>query len=304
MVDVSIIFVNYHGASLTKAAIESVIEKSSGFSYEIIVVDNSQSKEEIEALTRISKDVKVIDSHSNLGFGKANNLGVEHSNGKYVYFLNNDTLLINNAINELKVFLDEHKDVGIVGSNLFTKDSNPNHSFIKHEKNLAFEKKTNSLWYSFKSKFSKKRKDFNYSNKPLELEGYVCGASLMMSKEDFKKLGGFDNDIFMYAEESLLCYRLKHELKKKIYNVPSSKIIHLEGGSTKGENVGHIKMMVDGNFIYFKKIYGEETAIKYLEYFTKMYAKKAKLSKNKDKKESFKLRSDVYKEKYLKEAQK
>lgn len=229
--DVSIIFVNYKTSSLVHDAIHSVKEHSSDFSYEIIVVDNSESEEEFNKLNDLeSDDVHLIDAKSNLGFGKANNLGSKIAQGNYLFFLNTDTLLMNNAIYELKKFLDEHDDVGIVGSNLYTKDGKPNSSYYLLEKNIKNENKVSEFHTKIKKILSRKRPDFNYSEKPLKINGYVVGAALMIRKSLFDTLGGFDKDIFMYAEESLLCYRSIHEKEFKIYNVPSSKIVHFEGG--------------------------------------------------------------------------
>ena len=289
-IDVSIIFVNYKTAYLVKDVIASIKEKSQGFSYELIVVDNSQDETEYQKLLE-NKEATIIDAKGNLGFGKANNLGAKAAKGKYLYFLNTDTLLMNNAIYELKKFLDEHNDVSIVGSNLYSKEGKPNHSFVPFEKNIRNEKKLNSIRVMLKKRVLHRRIDFNFISSPLEIKGYVCGASLMMRKEDFDKLGGFDKDIFMYAEESLLCYRTINELNKKIYNVPSSQIIHFEGGSFKKKvSYNHVKTMMDGNVIYYQKAFGNNAAIQYLKDMVKSSNRKKRLAtilRNKEKKESF-----------------
>ncbi len=288
--DVSII-INYKTAALVKDAVASVIEKSKGFTYEIIVVDNSEDAEEFKRLSE-NPCIKPLDAKSNLGFGKANNLGASIAKGKYLYFLNSDTLLMNNAIYELKKFLDEHEDASIVGSNLYTKDRQPNHSFYPYETNVKSVKRMNLVLTLMKKRIFYHRADFNFSGKPLKISGYVTGASLMIRKEDFDVLGGFDKDIFMYAEESLLCYRLIHKLHKNIYNVPSSKIIHFEGGSFKKLSYDHIKTYIDGNVIYYTKAFGLEEAHKYLRTMKRIYAKKkiiASLLRNDDRKEQFSL---------------
>lgn len=265
-IDVSIIIVNYKTSNLVKDCIASVKEKSSLFTYEIIVVDNSVDEEELKKLKLLeSDDIHIIDAKGNLGFGKANNLGTTIAEGKYLYFLNSDTLLINNAIYELKKFLDENNDTGIVGSNLYTKELKPNHCFIQSEKNIKSDKKTYNFISVLKKQIFKKRIDFNYTDKNKRIDGYVCGASLMIRKSLFDELGGFDKDIFMYAEESLLCYRCINEKHYKIYNIPSSKIIHFEGGSDTSVSYHHYKVFVDGNVVYYTKAFSKNTAIKYLK---------------------------------------
>lgn len=273
--DVSIILTNYKTSHLAKAAIESIIEKSTGFSYEIIIVDNTNDSEEFARLKALENlGVKAINSNGNLGFGKANNLGVQHASGDYVFLINTDTLLINNAIYELFSFIKERKDVGAVGPNLYCKDLTPTHSFIMKEKNIANELKDNSPTAALIRKLQNKRNDFNYTNIPVEVFGYICGASLMMRRSEFLLLGGFEKEIYMYAEEALLCYRIIHELKMKLYNVPSGKIIHLEGASFKERSESNAKCFIDGTYVYYKKAFGEQVANEMIEQFEMMYKRK------------------------------
>lgn len=278
---VSIIFVNYKTAQMTADAINSVKEKTKDVTYEIIVVDNSCDETEFNKLTQCINDtnIKIIDAKENLGFGKANNLGVSYASGEYLFFLNTDTLLINDAISILAKYLDEHSNVGIVGGNLYKKDLKPNHSYFLKRKDIKNDRKAESLYLSVRNVFLKRRIDFNYSNKPRQIYGYVCGAELLIRKEIFNSLDGFDRDIFMYAEESLLCYRVIHELKLKIYNVPNAKIIHFEGASEVGFSLKKAKTFIDGNYIYYLKAFDKNKAIEYLIVMQKQYKLKKKLAK-------------------------
>lgn len=277
--DVSIIFVNYKNTSLVIDSIDSIRRHTSNLKYEIIIVDNSNDINVINELNDKIKDVLIIDAKSNLGFGKANNLGSTYAKGKYLFFLNTDTLLINNAIFELKEFMDKTSDCGIVGPNLYTIDLKPNSSFYKYEWNIKTRKKTNSILFFFRKYFIKKSIFFNYTDKPQISNGDVHGASLMIRHDLFLEIGGFDKDIFMYAEESLLCFNVRHKTNYKIYNYPNAKIIHLEGGSFKGQNEFQCKCYVDGNYIYFKKAFGDKEALKYLYVMKKVFKKKKILSK-------------------------
>ena len=281
-VDVSIIMINYKNANMTIDAVNSINSKSQKFNYEIIVVDNSNDIQEFNKLKNlINNEAICINANANLGFGNGNNLGSKYANGKYLYFINNDTLLINNAIYELYKFMEENSNCGIAGSNLYTTDNKPNHSFSKNEMTIREVKKQNSVFEIIKRNLFK-RKDFNFTNNPIKLKGYVCGASLMISKDNFDKIGGFDKDIFMYAEETLLNYRVLHNLKLDIYNIPSSKIIHYEGASFGKDKIVtkfHAQSFVNGNYIYYLKAYSNEYAQKYLKCAIKIYSKKLKLAK-------------------------
>ena len=278
---VSIIFVNYKTAQMTADAINSVKEKTKDVTYEIIVVDNSYDETEFNKLTQCINDtnIKIIDAKENLGFGKANNLGSQYATGKYLFFLNTDTLLINDAISILAKYLDEHSEVGVIGPNLYKKDLSPNHSYIKNEKNIKVDKCYNSLKTIILSKISHKRKDFNYTDEVEEINGYICGAALMIRKDLFSDINGFDKDIFMYAEEALLCYRVIHELKSKIYNIPSAKIIHFEGLSNNGFSLVKAKSFINGNYVYYVKTFGKEKAVQFLNTFKGIYKRQRIIAK-------------------------
>lgn len=283
-IDVSIIIVNYKSSNLVFKSVDALYKQSKDFVFETIIVDNTEGLNEYNLLREYFKNedlpVKIIHSDTNLGFGKANNLGAKYASGDFLYFLNGDTLIINNAIYELFDFIKGNDKVGVVGSNLYSANMKANHSFYKKPISLRSIKKDNSIIGLFRKAFLK-RKDFNYSEKPLKILGHVCGASLMIRKSLFDQLGGFDKDIFLYAEEALLCYRVIHETGYSIYNIPSSKIIHYEGGS---DNVVFSSFKtdasVDGNYIYFSKVYGTAVAHKYLVVSKHLFKKKEFLAKS------------------------
>lgn len=302
-IDISIIYVNYKTSHLLENSISSLVNFSEGFSYEIIVVDNSSSDVESRNLERIVNRFGCTIIHSdNVGFGNANNIGVLHSHGKYVYFLNSDTLFISNACLELFKFLEYNPDTGIVGSNLYSLNMENIFSFQLDEKNLKNERKNASLVKIF----GRRKKTINKTDIPISISGFVSGASLMMSKENFLKIGGFPKSIFLYAEEAYLCYSLIHKLNLKIYNIPSSRIIHLEGKSFDA-NERRIGYSCEGNFIYYTLIFGRDIAIKYLKLMISLFRRNAILSLitlQKNKFLKFKLFEKVYKNKLKEETSK
>lgn len=249
--DVSIIIVNYNTLELTKNAITSVIEKTEDLDYEIIVVDNASTDGSVEFFTSEEYEKKIIfiKNKENLGFGRANNEGVKKAKGKYIFLLNSDTILINNAIKILFEFMEKNKKVGICGGNLYTKKIKPAHSYKTQLTSLSTE--FNSYFNIFLK--LKKSEDFNKRDIPIEV-GYIIGADLMISKNLFESLNGFAEDIFMYYEEVELCYRTKKK-NLKIYNVPFAKIIHLEGKSFNFKDERY-RRQLQGKYKYFFKCYG------------------------------------------------
>lgn len=298
MIDVSVVLINYKTHELCKNVVASIKEKTSGLSYEMIIIDNSNDENEYAKLQALNNDAFIIDAKGNLGFGGANNLGAKKARGKYLFFLNSDTILINNAIKELFDFMENKKDALVCGANLYDTSLKPNVSYELKEKNVFYD---STLLGLLMKKFNKNYY-FNYKNRPLRVKGYISGACLMIDRKTFDTLGGFDKNIFMYAEDSLLCFRVNHETKSKVFNVPSAKIIHLEGGSFKEDNEKRIKMFVDGNTQYYIAAFGPRKAIKYLSNNIKLLDKKinfARKRKQDDLTKKYILQKRVYNNKLL-----
>ena len=245
--DVSIIIVNYNTEKLILDCIQSIHEKTEGISFEIIVVDNASPNE--PSMLKKDNRIKYIQSETNLGFGRANNLGAKYAKGDYLHFLNPDTILINNAIYALWDYIRQHPEVGMVGSNLYQKDLSPNHSYGIKDPSILQE----ILW---SREFTKKiyGKDFNYDEAPKKV-AHIVGASMMILKNLFNQIKGFDEDFFMYCEETYLCYIVRKN-GYTIMNVPQSKIIHLEGQSFTLKKSREDRTY-EGRKLYFIKRYNK-----------------------------------------------
>jgi len=249
--DVSIIIVNYNTRAMLKNCLVSIFEKTSSLTYEIIVVDNDSSDGSSAMLKSDFPQVLCIDSGMNLGFGRANNLGSKRASGEYLFFLNSDTLLISNAIFELFTFLKNNRSCGIAGGNLTDLDGNPVHSH-----SMAIPSPFNDLLRLVPLSFRLlhgRNWTYNYSGKPMRV-AYVTGADLMISRDLFNGIGGFDPDFFMYYEETEMTHRVRNR-KLSVFSVPSAKITHIKGGSL--ENLDGIKSVVyTSKFLYMKKVFG------------------------------------------------
>lgn len=117
---VSIIIVNYNTAKLVKDCIDSIYSHTHDVGFEVIVVDNCSQAEDL-AILKTDNRCHLIVAPENLGFGRANNLGAERAKGDYVFLLNPDTLLVNDAVSILYHYLAEHPTVGVAGGICSTK---------------------------------------------------------------------------------------------------------------------------------------------------------------------------------------
>lgn len=212
------------------------------------MIDNNSPN--IPNLLKNDKRIKYIQSKTNLGFGKANNLGAQYASGKYLFLLNPDTILINNAIAILYNYNENNSTVGICGGNLYTKDLRPCHSYRVVAPGILDE--INDLFKGLPLKlFSEDH--FNSSNKSKQV-AYITGADLLISKKLFTKINSFDNDFFMYFEETHLCYKVS-KLGMKIINILQARIIHLEGQSFSHFKEKREILYLKSRNLYLKKRY-------------------------------------------------
>ena len=140
--DVSIIIVNYNSIDLTIDCVNSIFQQTADVKFEIIIVDNASKNKEAERLqAEFENSVKMIEAKINLGFGKANNLGTKYAAGDYVFFLNPDTVLMNNAVKILWEEMKNNPDMGCTGGNLYTPERMPCPSFCLRFDDLGTEKR-------------------------------------------------------------------------------------------------------------------------------------------------------------------
>lgn len=221
--DVSVIIVNYKTCNLAQDCINSIFENTKNVSYEVIVVDNNSNDGSVETFSLLYPQIKIIPLNENIGFGSANNVGVKYAKGEYLFFLNPDTVLKNNALFILSSFLENHIDVALCGGTLFDQ----NGVILNSYSNEVFP-----FWRELKSVINILPVSSENHFSPVEYQQckIICGADMMIRKSDFNLIGGFDTRFFMYYEEPDISIRLQ-KVGKKIYYIKESEIIHLEGQS-------------------------------------------------------------------------
>lgn len=237
--DVSIIIVNYNTCQMTKECIDSIFSYTEGVLFEVILVDNGSIDESKNTFSKDSR-IKYIFSDANLGFGKANNLGAEYATGEFLFLLNSDTLLIENS---LKIFCDFfHKynnrlNIGVLGCQLIDKNGVSNgygSDFPTPQKEGKFLLK--KIFRQKIHNYHRNENDLyqNVDNHKLINVEYVIGADMFLLRSVFEMVHGFDENFFMYFEESDLQMRISLLPQRyKNYVLMENRIIHLEGKSTE-----------------------------------------------------------------------
>lgn len=234
--DVSVVIINYNTRQMTSECIDSVAAETNGIDYEIILVDNASTDGSKEFFEKDQR-VKYIYSDTNKGFGAGNNLGAKHARGKYIFLLNSDTLLCNNAIKMLFNFSESLSTPCVCGAWLLDKAGKLNVSEVSFPRMNILE--------FFRSKFTKKVIPDPTQTKEVDV---VCGADMFLQKHSFEQVGGFDEQIFMYGDEVELQYRLRQNDIPR-YVIPGPEIIHFGGGSAYNLTSNHLH----SHFFFLKK---------------------------------------------------
>lgn len=147
--------------------------------------------------------------------------------------------------------MEKNKDCGVCGGNLFDINLKPTHSFLRELPCLSSEIDYELNFFSkIIRKIMNKRADFNYFKVEKEV-GYITGADMMIRREILSEVGYFDEDFFMYSEETELTYRIKKR-GYKVISVPQAMIIHLEGKSTIFKERKY-HMILESKYKYFYK---------------------------------------------------
>ncbi|RRO21914.1 glycosyltransferase family 2 protein [Flavobacteriaceae bacterium 14752] len=234
MVDISVIIINFNSSQYTIECVKSIISHTSAsLNYEIIVVDNKSSNLDFDKLKGICAELNfeslyIYRNSVNAGFGGGNMFGYRQSKGKYLAFINNDVLLNNDCLRLLKVEYNNNAKIGICGPTTYTDGGKilPTLDFF-----------ASPLKYFFGRKFFKLTRPKLFHNRHQKLNkisfgDFVSGSFLFINREIFNSLGGFDENIFLYHEETDLCKRLK-KLGLGAAIIPQAECFHHHGASTK-----------------------------------------------------------------------
>lgn len=281
MKDLSIIVVSYNTADLTVACLDSVFSslKTHPIQAEVIVVDNGSvdgSVKELENYGLRITDFILIKNKSNLGFGKANNAGLKKAEGKYILFLNSDTLVQDVNFKELISVMDKDEKIGVLTVKVNLEDGK-----IDPASHRGFP----TIWRSF-TYFSKlehltrnvpmlNRLFGGYhlshlSHQTIHEIDSPSGAFFLTRKSILDEVGGFDEKFFMYGEDLDLSMRIK-ELGYRILFYPKQSILHLKGKSgIKHEDV-RVKGQTSKHFYEaMKTFYDKHYAGKHPELVTRL----------------------------------
>ena len=252
----SIIIVNYNTAKIIINCIDSIYRNTKNINYEIIVVDNASKDDSVNFIKKKYPEIILIENRINNGYANAINQAIRKSNAEYVFILNPDTILINDSIQIFYNYMKENNDIACCGGNLVNMNSDSVISYgnFPSLKQIFFEefgiRKIFKKYY-----FRKLSPGCVYNESAISKVDYICGADIFIKKSIFEKTGLFDEDFFLYYEETEFFYRLKKSGYKSVI-LPEARIIHLEGQSLKNDEFEKLKLKKKSEFLFFKKCHG------------------------------------------------
>jgi GT2 family glycosyltransferase len=225
--ELSIIIVNWNSKDYVRQCVRSVLDNTKDISFEVIVVDGASFDGCGEMLEQEFPEVRFIQSEKNVGFGRANNLGFDHSKGPKILFLNPDTEVLGQAIPMLCDALDQCENVGGVTCQLLNTDRSVQVDCVQI---------VPTIWNQMCDAealrpFFPQTPFLTNHGKPIEIE-VLPGSCILTRRETFEQAGRFAPEYFMYCEDVDLSYQFRKNGLRNLY-VPGASIVHHGGGSSR-----------------------------------------------------------------------
>jgi GT2 family glycosyltransferase len=275
--ELSIIIVNYNVKEFLQNLLYSIQKAAKNISHEIIIVDNASDDGSNEMIKEKFPRAILIENKDNLGFGKANNIGMKIARGQFFLLINPDTIVSEDTFSKMLEFFQKTPDAALVGCKIL----NPNGSL-----QLACRRSFPGPWTSFckvsglstlfpkSSLFARYNLTYKDENQTYEVDA-VSGSFMMIKKEIYEKTAGFDEDYFMYGEDLDICYRIQ-KLGYKVYYFHETQIIHYKGESTKRSSVDETKYFYNAMHLFVKKHFSTyflvETILRSAIWFRELFA--------------------------------
>ncbi len=263
--DLSVIILNWNTRDLLEKCLHSLECPQPGLEFEVIVVDNASEDQSREMVRELFPQVRLLTNPMNIGFGAGNNTALPHAGGRYVLFLNSDTVVLEGALAALVGYADANPEVGILGPKLLNADGSLQYSCRRYPNlGTGFFRNTplGRLFPNNRFNTDYLMTDWDHVT-PREVE-WVSGAALMMRRSLLDEIGSFDEDFYMYCEDVDLCWRANHAPRQeatywRVAYFPDSVIYHLIGKSSDKVPTRMTYEFHRSQYLFYKKHYRATT---------------------------------------------
>ena len=238
MIDISVIIVSYNTADLIGPCLTSVIDQM-GVDKEIFVVDNASPDGSAAMIAASFPDVHLIANNENRGFAVANNQAIAHCRGRYILFLNPDTVLKENCFSTSLIYMDAHPEIGLAGLHILNPDGTDQDSVS---------------WRYLSQRYA----SGELTNLPGPI-ACVLGAAMIAPREAIISVGGFDEDYFLYGEDEDLCLRIRR-MGLQIGFIEAAMVVHYHGQSERKSTSAEVwRKKIRAEYLFYHKHYQPDT---------------------------------------------
>lgn len=242
--DLSIIIINWNSKDFLRDCLRSLEVGVRGLDCEVLVIDNASRDGSAQMVVAEFPDVKFIQSEQNLGFSGSNNRAARQAKGDFFLFLNPDTQVEGTALVKLVEALRNRPVAGIAGARLLNTDRSLQTSCVQSFPTVVNQVLDCELLRGWlpRSRLWGMAALFRASPDPAPVEA-ISGACLMIKREVYERVNGFDERYFMYCEDIDLCFRV-HQTGFKCYYVSEAAVIHHGGGSSQKARSAFSNVMI------------------------------------------------------------
>ena len=254
--DISIIIVSWNTRLLLKDCLTSIYTKAGDLNYEVIVVDNGSADSSAEMVKKDFPQVNIIENSENLGFARANNIGIWSSKGRYICLINSDVTILDDCISRLVSFMEGHPAVGMAGPKILNHDRSIQHScchFPSIWNNLCQSLGLNHL-FPKSAFFSYWIMDY-WSYDSIRSVDALNGCFWIVRRKALAEVGLLDEEFFIYGEDLDWCRRF-HDAGWDVAFYPDAEAIHLGGASSANAPVRFYLEMQKADLKYWRKHHG------------------------------------------------
>lgn len=233
-VRLSVVLINLNTRDFLHACLVSMKSRLTDPAFEVILVDNGSTDGSVEMVNSEFPQVRVFPQGKNLGFTKANNIGLREARGQYLLVLNSDTEIVDDALEKMCDYMDAHPDIGALGAQLLNTDGTVQLSCraFPSFKTVLFHRYSLMTRLFPRNRYSAEYLMTDTGHKETMDVDWVSGACLLTRRETTDQVGLLDEGFFIYAEDVDWCYRMKQAGWRVVY-YPDAKVMHHIGRATR-----------------------------------------------------------------------
>lgn len=258
MSDMTIIIVTWNAMGVIDNCLRSIDPSSTRLALRTVVVDNGSTDGTPDHVARAYPGLVVMRNTDNVGFAAANNQAIREDKSRLVLLLNPDTVVCEGALDAMAACLDAHPDWWVAGPAMLNADGTAQRTGVKFPTNWNIFVETLFLDRLFRSTrlFGSHRELYADPARPRRVD-YLQGACLMLRREAIERVGGLDEEYFMYFEETDWCYRVR-EAGGGVGLCPAGSVVHLGGGEVAHYDERRLVHYHESLLMFYRKHYSKE----------------------------------------------